>query len=85
MAPQRHRGAKGCRAGWWRGERVQVGPGEVPGEPRWIQVRFQVGADRSGWGAGGPRWAQVRFHMESQQRPALALTPVTPSVKPPES
>lgn len=56
MAPQRHRGAKGCRAGWWRGERVQVGPGEVPGEgpeevpgePRWIQVRFQVGADRSG-------------------------------------
>ena len=29
---------------------------------------------------GGPRWIQVRFHMGSQQRPALALTLVTPSV-----
>ena len=33
-----------------------------------------------GEGPGGPRWVQVRFHMGSQQRPALALTLVTPSV-----
>lgn len=67
MAPQRHREPRGVEPAGGE-ERVRVGPGEVPGEgpegvpgePRWIQVRFQVGRQTGpGEGAGGPRWAQV--------------------------
>lgn len=54
MAPQRHRGAKGCRPPGGEGSRSRwargvpgEGSGEVPDGPRWVQVRFQVGADGS--------------------------------------